>query len=51
MTNEEFLDAFSKCTNAKVAPDGRTTINCKHGLWGVNAPNRESALRMVSITR
>lgn len=44
MSNEEFLDAFSKCTVSKTSTDGRCSIKCKLGLWGVDSPSRDTAL-------
>ena len=39
------LSEFNKCTIKQKHRCGRTVISCKIGLWGVDAPTYELAMR------
>ena len=39
------MNDFDKCTVKKERKNGKTTIDCKLGLWGVEAPSAKMAMR------
>ena len=38
------LDDFKKCTTKRQRKNGRTSINCKLGLWGVLVTSEDQAM-------
>lgn len=38
------LKEFDKCVTKRKRKNGKTSINCKLGLWGVEASNKDAAI-------
>jgi len=41
---DELMKSFSENTTVKKSGDGRCSIDCNKGLWGVNSPSFETAI-------
>jgi len=43
LENLELIVSFQKNTERKLMKNGRFEIHCKKGLWGVDAPDSDTA--------
>ena len=41
---KHLLDDFKECTTKRQRKNGRNSINCKLGLWGVSATSEDQAM-------